>query len=50
MAGRVGDREGFLDYDGAVKDRPVRIHVRATKHGERIEIDFSGCDPQTLGR
>lgn len=41
--------EGFLDYDGAVKDRPVRIHVRATKHGERIEIDFSGCDPQTLG-
>jgi N-methylhydantoinase B len=41
--------EGFLDYDGAVKDRPVRIHVCATKRGNRIEIDFSGCDPQTLG-
>jgi N-methylhydantoinase B len=41
--------EGFLDYDGAVKDRPIRIHVHATKRDGRIEIDFSGCDPQTLG-
>ena len=41
--------EGFLDYDGAVKDRPVRIHVHATKKGSRIEIDFSGCHPQTIG-
>jgi N-methylhydantoinase B len=41
--------EGFLDHDGAVKDRPVRIHVRATKTGDRLRLDFSGSSPQTAG-
>jgi N-methylhydantoinase B len=43
------EAEGFLDHDGAVKDRPVRIHVRATKRGERLTLDFSGSAPQTAG-
>jgi N-methylhydantoinase B len=41
--------EGFLDHDGAVKDQPVRFHVRATKRGETLRLDFSGSSPQTLG-
>src|SRR5262249_22243110 len=43
------EAEGFLDHDGAVKDRPIRIHVRATKTGERLKLDFSGSAPQALG-
>ena len=43
------EAEGFLDHDGAQKDRPVRIHVRARKAGERLTLDFSGSAPQTLG-
>lgn len=45
----TGEAEGFLDHDGQAKDRPVRIHVRAEKRGDRILIDFSGSDPQTVG-
>ena len=41
--------EGFLDHDGAVKDRPVPIRVRATKAGDRLTIDFTGTSPQTQG-
>jgi N-methylhydantoinase B len=45
----VAEAEGFLDDDGADKDRPVRIAVKATKTGDRLHLDFSGCAPQTLG-
>lgn len=41
--------EGFLDHDGAVRDRPVRIAVRATKTGDRLMLDFSESAPQTQG-
>ena len=43
------EAEGFLDHDGADKHTPVRIHVRATKEGERLTLDFSGCSDQTRG-
>jgi N-methylhydantoinase B len=43
------EAEGFLDHDGAVKDVPVRIHVRATKTGDRLALDFTGSSPQTAG-
>jgi N-methylhydantoinase B len=43
------ETEGFLDHDGAVKDRPVRFHVRAVKKGDNLRLDFSGSSPQTLG-
>jgi N-methylhydantoinase B len=45
----TAEAEGFLDHDGAVKDKPVRIHVRATKSGESLQLDFSGSSEQTLG-
>lgn len=41
--------EGFLDHDGAVRDQPVRIAVRATKTGDRLVLDFSESAPQTQG-
>lgn len=43
------EAEGFLDHDGARTDRPVRIHVRAVKRGDRLTLDFSGSSPQTEG-
>ena len=45
----VSEAEGFLDDDGAGGSDPVRLHVRVTKTGERIEFDFTGCGPQTTG-
>jgi N-methylhydantoinase B len=46
---RSAEAEGFLDHDGAVKDQPVRIRVRATKSGERLRLDFTGTAAQTIG-
>jgi N-methylhydantoinase B len=43
------EAQGFLDHDGAVKDKPVRIHVRVSKDGDRLELDFSNSSPQALG-
>jgi N-methylhydantoinase B len=43
------EAEGFLDHDGAQKDKPVRFHVRARKIGARLTLDFSGSSPQTAG-
>ncbi|MCC6780985.1 MAG: hydantoinase B/oxoprolinase family protein [Hyphomicrobiales bacterium] len=45
----VAEAEGLLDHDGAVKDKPIRIRVRATKRGERLQLDFTGTDAQTIG-
>lgn len=43
------EAEGFLDHDGADRTKPVRVHVRAIKLGERLTLDFSGSDAQTRG-
>ncbi|MEF3322904.1 hydantoinase B/oxoprolinase family protein [Gulosibacter sp. GYB002] len=43
-----GEAEGFLDDDGK-GGSPTRIHVSVRKTGARLEIDLSGCDPQTAG-
>lgn len=43
------EAEGFLDSDGVDTDTPVRVHVRATKRGEALSIDFSGSSPQCRG-
>jgi len=40
--------EDALDSDG-ITDRPVKIKVTVTVHGERATIDFTGSDPQTEG-
>jgi N-methylhydantoinase B len=42
------ESENWLDSDGA-SDQPVRIHVKVTKRGDKITLDFSGCDAQTPG-
>ncbi len=38
----------FLDSDG-VSDRPVKIQVAVTIHGDSAEVDFTGSDPQVAG-
>ena len=43
------EAEGLLDHDGADTSKPVRIHVRAIKAGDRLTLDFSASDPQTSG-
>ena len=43
------DAEGFLDHDGNDRSKPVRLHVMATKRGDRLTLDFSDCDGQAAG-
>ena len=38
----------FLDSDG-VSDRPVKIQVAVTIHGDSAEVDFTGSDAQVAG-
>ena len=46
-----GESEGesFVDHDGIDLDRPIRVHVKVAKKGNRIHFDFSGCSDQTAG-
>lgn len=41
--------EGRLDHDGVDKTSPVVIRVRATKTGDRLQIDFTGTSIQARG-
>jgi N-methylhydantoinase B len=41
--------ERFVDDDGVDLEQPVRIHVQATKKGDRLHFDFSGSADQTKG-
>jgi N-methylhydantoinase B len=43
------EAESFLDSDGVDRDRPVRLHVRATVQRGELTIDLTGCDPQCKG-
>jgi N-methylhydantoinase B len=45
----AAEAEGFLDHDGATKDKPIRVRVRAVKVGDRLRLDFTGTDAQTAG-
>jgi len=45
----VFEAEGFLDHDGNDRSKPARIHVTATKKGDRLTLDYSGTDPQAAG-
>jgi len=42
--------EGFLDSDGVVVERPVKLAVTITIAGGRAAFDFSASDPQAKGR
>jgi N-methylhydantoinase B len=46
-----GESEGesFVDHDGIDLTRPIRIHVRIIKHGDKLQLDFSGSSDQTQG-
>jgi N-methylhydantoinase B len=43
------EAESFVDHDGIDLSRPIRIHVKVTKTGDRIHFDFSGSSDQTQG-
>jgi N-methylhydantoinase B len=43
------EAESFVDHDGIDLSRPIRIHVKVIKTGNRIHFDFSGSSDQTQG-
>ncbi len=43
------EAERFVDDDGIDLEKPVRIHVIAEKHGDRLHFDCSGSADQTRG-
>jgi len=46
-----GESEGesFVDHDGIDLTRPIRIHVKIKKNGDRLHFDFGGSSDQTQG-
>jgi N-methylhydantoinase B len=44
-----GEGERFVDSDGIDLDKPVRIHVKIEKKGDRVLFDFTGSAEQTKG-
>lgn len=46
-----GESEGesFVDHDGVDLTRPIRVHVKVKKIGDRVHFDFSGSSDQTQG-
>jgi N-methylhydantoinase B len=47
IADGVVEFEDFIDFDPLADDRkPVRIHLRLTKTGDKLVFDFRECDPQ----
>src|ERR1700730_16811833 len=47
--GATASAEGFLDSDGVVVDRPVKLAVTITIENGIIAFDFSASDPQASG-
>ncbi len=45
----TGQGERFVDSDGIDLDKPVRIHVKIVKSGDRLQFDFTGSADQTKG-
>lgn len=43
------EAERFIDDDGVDVGRPVRVHVRVEKFGDRVSFDFTGSNDQTAG-
>ncbi|MGH7854034.1 MAG: hydantoinase B/oxoprolinase family protein [Candidatus Binatia bacterium] len=46
-----GESEGesFVDHDGIDLKRPIRIHVKVIKRGDKLHFDFSCSSDQTQG-
>ncbi len=45
----VGEGTAYLDNDGVDLDQPVKIHVKLTKTGSKVKLDFSGSNPLVKG-
>lgn len=45
----VFEAERFVDNDGIDLDKPIRVHVRLEKKGDRIAFDFTKSNDQTRG-
>jgi N-methylhydantoinase B len=43
------EAESFVDHDGIDLKRPIRIHVKVKKQGEKLHFDFTGSSDQTQG-
>jgi len=41
--------EDWIDDDGIEYDKPIRVFVTVRKHGDEIEVDYTGCSPQVRG-
>jgi N-methylhydantoinase B len=41
--------ESFVDHDGIDLSRPIRIHVKIEKTGDKLHFDFTGSSEQTRG-
>jgi N-methylhydantoinase B len=41
--------ESFVDHDGIDLSKPIRIHVKVKKTGDRLHFDFSESSDQTQG-
>jgi N-methylhydantoinase B len=41
--------ESFVDHDGIDLRRPIRIHVKVEKTGDKLHFDFSASSDQTQG-
>jgi N-methylhydantoinase B len=43
------EAEGWTDHDGVDLDTPIRLHVKLTKRGDEITVDYSQMDAQAKG-
>src|SRR6266849_7170748 len=48
-SGVAGSAEGFLDGDGVVVDRPIKLAVAVTVENGMVTFDFSSSDAQAAG-
>jgi N-methylhydantoinase B len=46
-----GESEGesFIDHDGIDLTKPIRVHVKVKKQGDKLHFDFSASSDQTQG-
>ncbi len=45
----VAEAEAWVDHDGVNLEQPLRLHVKVTKRGDEVTIDYSGMNEQVRG-
>ena len=48
-SGTTASAEGFLDSDGVMMERPIKLAVAVTVENGIVIVDFSASDPQAAG-